>query len=159
MVSCSNSHNDSGALKIDAPEGAILEDEVMEHGVHFYSIKWSHRHAHNSVFMISKWPNQMPASEIPSTVKSIIEGTFSNIKKSDSASLSEDAKIQYADISGKFLSGSLAYIEFVDKRGNRRVQSIHMVSDGNVIWNGQFSGSKELFDLSVEMFKTMEPQG
>jgi|GEM_PF-1110802 len=159
MVSCSNSRNALGALKIDPPEGAILEDKVMEHGVHFYSIKWRNKPAQNSVFMISKWPTQMSASKIPSTVKSIIEETLSSLKKRDGNSMSEDAKIQYEDISGKFVSGNLAYIEYTDKKGNKKVVSIHMVSDGNMIWNGQFTGSKELFDLSMDILKTIEPQG
>ena len=112
-----------------------------------------------SVFMISKWPNEMSTSEMPSTVQKIIEGTFESVKKSDGSVIQEDAKVQYAEISEKFVSGNLAYFEHTSKRGNQRVQSVHMVSDGDVIWNGQFSGSKELFQEAMDIFKTMEPQG
>ena len=108
--------------------------------------------------MISKWPNEMFTSEMPYTVQKIIEGTFESVKKSDGSVIQEDAKVQYAEISEKFVSGNVAYFEHTSKRGNRRVQSVHMVSDGDVIWNGQFSGSKELFQEAMNIFNTMEPQ-
>ena len=158
FVSCFGNKNESGVLKINAPEGAIFEDKVMENGVHFYSIKWKRGNEMTSVFMISKWPVEMSASEMPSTVQKIIKGTFESVKKSDGSVIEEDAKIQYEEISEKFVSGNVAYFEHTSKRGNRRVQSVHMVSDGDVIWNGQFSGSKELFKEAMNIFKTMEPQ-
>mgnify|MGYP001158316713 CR=1 FL=1 len=64
----------------------------------------------------------------------------------------------YEEISEEFVSGNVAYFEHTSKRGNRKIQSIHMVSDGDVIWNGQFSGSEELFQEAMNIFKTMEPQ-
>ncbi len=158
FVSCSNP-NEFGVLKIDAPEGSIFEDKVMENGVHFYSIKWKRKNEMASVFMISKWPNKMSTSEMPSTVEKIIEGTFASIKKTGGSVIEDDAKVHYAEISEKFVSGNLAYFEHTSKRGNQRVQSVHMVSDGDVIWNGQFSGSKELFNEAMDIFKTMEPRG
>ena len=158
FISCFGNKNEFGVLKIDAPKGSIFKDEVMKNGVHFYSIKWKLKNEMTSVFMISKWPNEMSASEMPSTVKKIIKGTFESVKKSDVSVIEEDAKIQYEEISEKFVSGNIAYFEHTSKRGNRRVQSIHMVSDGDVIWNGQFSGSKELFKEAMNIFKTMESQ-
>ena len=100
-----------------------------------------------------------PSFEMPSNVEKIIEGTFASIKKTGGSVIEEDAKVHYAEISEKFVYGNLAYFEHTSKRGNRRVQSVHMVSDGDVIWNGQFSGSKELFNEAMDIFKTMEPQG
>jgi hypothetical protein len=158
LVSCFGNKNESGVLKIDTPEGAIFEDKVMENGVHFYSIKWKRKNEMTSVFMISKWPNEMSASKMPSTVQKIIKGTFESVKKSDGSVIEEDAKIQYEEISEKFVSGNVAYFEHTSKRRNQRIQSVHMVSDGDVIWNGQFSGSKELFKEAMNIFKTMQPQ-
>jgi len=158
LVSCSGNKNEFGVLKIDAPDGSTLQDEIMKNGVHFYSIKWKRKNEMPSVFMISKWTNEMSTSEMPSTVQKIIEGTFESVKKSDGSVIEEDAKVQYEEISEKFVSGNVAYFEHTSKRGNRRVQSVHMVSDGDVIWNGQFSGSKELFQEAMNIFKTMEPQ-
>ena len=158
LVSCFGNKNEFGVLKINAPEGSTFKDQVMEEGVHFYSIEWKRKNEMSSVFMISKWPNEMPASKMPSTVQKIIKVTFESAKKSDGSVIEEDAKIQYEEISEKFVFGNVAYFEATSKRGNRRVQSIHMVSDGDVIWNGQFSGSKELFQEAMNIFKTMEPQ-
>ena len=157
IFSCFKNSNEFGVLKIDAPDGSIFEDKVMENGVHFYSIKWKRKNEMPSVFMISKWPNEMSTSEMPSTVQKIIEGTFASIKASGGSLIEENAKVQYAEISEKFVSGNVAYFEHTSKRGNRRVQSVHMVSDGDVIWNGQFSGSEELFQEAMNIFKTMEP--
>ena len=159
LVSCFGNKNESGVLKIDTPEGAIFEDKVMGNGVHFYSIKWKRENEMTSVFMVSKWPTQMSTSEMHSTVKEIIEGTFATIKAEGESEIEKDGKLQYAEISEKFVSGNVGYFEHASKRGNQRIQSIHMVSDGDVIWNGQFSGSKELFKEAMDIFKTMEPQG
>ena len=158
LFSCFGNKNEFGVLKIDAPDGSIFEDKVMENGVHFYSIKWKRKNEMPSVFMISKWPNEMSTSEMPSTVQKIIEGTFASVKAMGGSLIEENAKVQYEEISGEFVSGNVAYFEHTSKRGNRRVQSVHMVSDGDVIWNGQFSGSKELFQEAMNIFKTMEPQ-
>jgi hypothetical protein len=158
LVSCFGNKNESGVLKIDTPEGAIFEDKVMENGVHFYYIKWKRKNEMTSVFMISKWPNEMSASKMPSTVQKIIKGTFESVKKSDGRVIEDDAKIQYSEISEEFVFGNVAYFDHNIKRGNQRIQSVHMVSDGDVIWNGQFSGSEELFEEAMNIFKTMEPQ-
>jgi hypothetical protein len=158
LVSCFGNKNESGVLKIDTPEGAIFEHKVMENGVHFYSIKWKRKNEMTSVFMISKWPNEMSASKMPSTVQKIIKGTFESVKKSDGSVIEDDAKIQYSEISEEFVFGNVAYFDHNIKRGNQRIQSVHMVSDGDVIWNGQFSGSEELFEEAMNIFKTMEPQ-
>jgi hypothetical protein len=158
FVSCSN-RNEFGVLKIDAPEGSIFEDKVMENGVHFYSIKWKRKNEMASVFMISKWPTEISTSEMPSTVQEIIEGTFASLKETGGIVVRDASKVIYTEISEKFVSGNLAYYEHTTKRGNQRVQSVHMVSDGDVIWNGQFSGSKELFKEAMGIFKTMKPQG
>jgi hypothetical protein len=66
--------------------------------------------------MISKWPNEMSASKMPSTVQKIIKGTFESVKKSDGSVIEEDAKIQYEEISEKFVSGNVAYFEHTSKR-------------------------------------------
>ena len=157
LVSCFGNKNEFGVLKIDTPEGAIFEDKVMENGVHFYSIKWKRENEMTSVFMVSKWPTQMSTSEMHSTVKEIIEGTFATIKAHGKSKIEDDAKIQYSEISEEFVSGNVAYFEHTSEREYRRVQSVHMVSDGDVIWNGQFSGSEELFQEAMNIFKTMEP--
>ena len=94
-----------------------------------------------------------------STVKEIIEGTFATIKAKGGSKIEDDAKVQYAEILEEFVSGNVAYFEHTSKRGNRRIQSVHMISDGDVIWNGQFSGSKELFQEAMNIFKTIQPQG
>ena len=158
LVSCFGNKNESGVLKIDTPEGAIFEDKVMENGVHFYYIKWKRKNEMTSVFMVSKWPIEMSTSEMASTVKEIIEDTFAATKANGKSKIEDDAKIQYSEISEKFVSGNVGYFEHNIKRGNQRIQSVHMVSDGDVIWNGQFSGSKELFEEAMNIFKTMQPQ-
>ena len=157
IFSCFKNSNEFGVLKIDAPDGSTLQDEIMKNCVHFYSIKWKRKNEMPSVFMISKWPNEMSTSEMPSTVQKIIEGTFASVKAMGGSLIEENAKVQYEEISEEFVSGNVAYFEHTSKRGNRRVQSVHMVSDGDVIWNGQFSGSEELFQEAMNIFKTMEP--
>ena len=88
----------------------------------------------------------------------IIDETVSSLKKSEHTTIYEDSQIKYAEITGEFLSGNLASIEYTDKAGNNKILSVHMVSDGNVIWNGQFTGPKELFNESMDMIKSIEPK-
>ena len=158
LVSCFGNKNESGVLKINAPKGSTLKEEVMKNGVHFYSIKWKLKNEMTSVFMISKWPVDMPASEMAPSVQKIAEDTFAETKANGKSKIEKDAKIQYSEISEEFVSGNVAYFEHTSERGYQRILSIHMVSDGDVIWNGQFSGSKELFKEAMNIFKTMEPQ-
>ena len=157
LISCFGNKNEFGVLKINAPEGSTFKDEVMKNGVHFYSIKWKLKNEMTSVFSISKWPKEMSASKMPSTVQKIIKRTFESVKKSDGSVIEEDAKIQYEEISEKFVSGNVAYFEHTSERGYQRILSVHMVSDEDVIWQGLFSGSKELFKEAMNIFKTMEP--
>ena len=93
---------------------------------------------------------------MPSTVKEIIEGTFATIKAEGESE--KDGKLQYAEISEEFVSGNVAYFEHTSKRGYLRVQSVHMVSDGDFIWNGQFSGSKELFKEAMNILRPWNPR-
>ena len=158
LVSCFGNKNESGVLKINAPKGSTLKDEVMKNGVHFYYIKWKLKNEMTSVFMISKWPNEMSTSEMPSTVQKIAEDTFAETKANGKSKIEKDVKIQYSEISEEFVSGNVAYFEHTSERGYQRILSVHMVSDGDVIWSGQFSGSKELFKEAMNIFKTMEPQ-
>ena len=158
LISCLGNKNEFGVLKIDAPKGSTFKDEVMKNGVHFYSIKWKLKNEMTSVFSISKWPKEMSTSEMAPSVKEIIENTLAVTKVQGKSKIEDDVEIQYSEISEKFVSGNVACFEHTSKRGNRRVQSIHMVLDGDVIWSGQFSGSKELFKEAMNIFKTMEPQ-
>ena len=158
LVSCFGNKNESGVLKINAPEGSTLKDEVMKNGVHFYSIKWKLKNEMTSVFSISKWPVDMSSSEMAPSVQKIAENTFAATKANGKSKIEDDAKIQYSEISEEFVSGNVAYFEHTSERGYQRILSVHMVSDGDVIWNGQFSGSKELFKEAMNIFKTMKPQ-
>ena len=158
LVSCFGNKNESGVLKINAPEGSTLKDEVMKNGVHLYSIKWKRGNEMTSVFMISQWPVDMSSSEMAPSVQKIAENTFAATKANGKSKIEDDAKIQYSEISEEFVSGNVAYFEHTSERGYQRILSIHMVSDGDVIWNGQFSGSKELFKEAMNIFKTMKPQ-
>ena len=157
LISCFGNKNVSGVLKINAPKGSTLKDEVMKNGVHFYSIKWKLKNEMTSVFSISKWPVEMPNSEMAPSVKKIIEDTFAVTKAQGKSKIEDDAEIQYKEISEEFVSGNVAYFEHTSERGYQRILSVHMISDGDVIWQGLFSGSKELFKEAMNIFKTMEP--
>ena len=157
LFSCFGNKNEFGVLKIDAPRGSTFKDEVMKNGVHFYSIKWKLKNEMTSVFSISKWPKEMSTSEMAPSVKEIIEDTFAVTKAQGKSKIEDDTKIQYSEISEEFVSGNVAYFEHTSERGYQRILSVHMVSDGDVIWQGLFSGSKELFKEAMNIFKTMEP--
>ena len=157
LISCFGNKNEFGVLKIDAPKGSTFKEEVMKNGVHFYSIKWKLKNEMTSVFSISKWPVEMPNSEMAPSVKKIIENTLAVTKAQGKSKIEDDVEIQYEEISEEFVFGNVAYFEHTSERGYQRILSVHMVSDGDVIWQGLFSGSKELFKEAMNIFKTMEP--
>ena len=64
-------------------------------GFTFTPLSGSVKNEMTSVFMISKWPTQMSTSEMASTVKEIIEGTFATIKAKGESKIEKDAKLQY----------------------------------------------------------------
>ena len=157
LISCFGNKNEFGVLKIDAPKGSTFKDEVMKNGVHFYSIKWKLKNEMTSVFSISKWPKEMSTSEMAPSVKEIIENTLAVTKVQGKSKIEDDVEIQYEEISEEFVSGNVAYFEHTSERGYQRILSVHMISDGDVIWQGLFSESKELFKEAMNIFKTMEP--
>ena len=75
------------------------------------------------------------------------------------AGFPEDVDIQYRELQGAFLSGHLGLIEYIDEAGNEKVMSVHMFTDGEVIWTGQFTRAKALFEQSMYMMQSTEPQG
>ena len=157
LISCFGNKNEFGVLKINAPGGSTFKEEVMKNGVHFYSIKWKLKNEMTSVFSISKWPKEMSTSEMAPSVKEIIENTLAVTKVQGKSKIEDDVEIQYEEISEEFVFGNVAYFEHTSERGYQRILSVHMVSDGDVIWQGLFSGSKELFKDAMNIFKTMEP--
>ena len=58
LVSCFGNKNEFGVLKINAPEGSTFKDQVMEEGVHFYSIEWKRKNEMSSVFMSPNGPTK-----------------------------------------------------------------------------------------------------
>ena len=62
-------------------------------------------------------------------------------------------------VQGAFLSSHLGFIEYMDEAGNEKVVSVQMLTDGRVIWNGQFTGDKARFEQSLDMMQSIEPQG
>ena len=100
----------------------------------------------------------MSASNIPSTVKTIIEATVSSLRSRTPEGFPEDGDIEYREMQGAFLSGHLGFIEYIDEVGNEKVVSVHMLTDGRVIWNGQFTGAKALFEQSLDMMNPSNPK-
>jgi len=158
-VSCSKNSHHLGALKIDPPQGSVLEHQKLDNEVPFYSVRWQKPQAQGGLFMISKWPTRMSASNIPSTVQTIIEGTVSSLRSRKPVGFPEDGDIEYREVQGAFLSGHLGFIEYIDEAGNEKVVSVHMLTEGRVIWNGQFTGAKARFEQSLDMMQSIEPQG
>ena len=75
------------------------------------------------------------------------------------AGFPEDVDIQYRELQVAFLSGHLGFIEYIDEAGNDKIVSVHMFTDSQVIWTGQFTGANALFEQSMYMMQSTEPQG
>ena len=94
----------------------------------------------NVILMFSRWPVSGGKNQIPDLVRELAEGFLLEAKKNEKIQLLED-DFQSEKLAGEEFAGEAAI--FVIQEGICQV--MFMLSDGDGIWNGQFTGSKAMW--------------
>lgn len=118
------------------------EVEYKGKDIQFYSIK--RIKGESALLMFHKWPSPGSTEQIPHFLKQIADGMLESIDQQNPNLFQNDA-YQKMLIKGEEFSGEA----FIFVLQNALYHTIFMISDGNGIWNGQFSGSKSRWEEAV----------
>lgn len=134
-------------LKVDAGENWKVE--YKGDGIQFFSL--TRAEEENTLLMFSRWPAPGGKEQIPATIKMMAESFLTEIVKNKEL---KDIKKEYKveKIEGAQYSGEVAVFEIKDGM----YQTIFMVSDGDGIWNGQFTGTLAMWEEAKEIVKKLE---
>ncbi len=146
-------------LKGSASEGPLVVSvdekwsvDYKGDGTEFYSVTRTKNE--QALLMFSRWPAPGNRDQIPVYLNQMAEGFLKEAAKSEDFSLETDSfkkeKIKGSDFSGEA-------VVFAIQGG--LYQTMFMLSDGDGIWNGQFSGSKERWEEAVEILKQLKRKG
>jgi hypothetical protein len=107
-------------------------------------------HKPNAVLMLSLWLPPCAPEEIPTILDSMAKGFLENIKEVDAVNLKFDDYTK-GDFKGDSFSGH--YIAFTLSIGI--IQTMFMMSDGNEIWSGQYSGSTDQWPEALKILQSL----
>jgi hypothetical protein len=141
---------ESWPLQFDAgPEWNI---EYQGEGTDFFS--FTRPKGENLLFILHKWPTKGGPEQVPVYVKKIADNFSENTSWFTLPGMAKE-KYEMDSIPGEAFSGEAAVFESFDKT----LLVILMVSDGDGIWNGQYSGSKEMWGEVKRLLGTMQRAG
>jgi hypothetical protein len=141
-------HADQGPLVVSPPSDWTVTYDGSK-GVSFYSL--SKPQGENVILMFSKWPAPGNADQIPGFLDQIAT------KFVDAAARNPKIKLDNTNYDkGEFLGDPFSgnYVEFTIKGGLKQV--MFMFSDGNGIWNGQYTGSADGWIEAMEVLKAIK---
>ena len=142
--------SESLPLKFDA--GPEWDVQYQGEGIDFFS--FTRPKGENLIFTFYKWPTKGGPEQIPVYVKKIADDFSENTTWFTLPGMDEQ-KYEIESISGDAFSGEAAVFENFDKT----LLVILMVSDGDGIWKGQYSGSKAMWDEVKTLLRTMHRAG
>ncbi len=140
----------SWPLKFNA--GPEWEIQYKGDGIDFFS--FTRPKGENLIFTLNRWPAQGGSEQVPVYLRKIADGFSENISWFSLPGMSKE-KYVIDPISGDVFSGEGAVFENFDKT----LLVIVMVSDGDGIWQGQYSGSKAMWEEVKKLLGTMQRAG
>ena len=133
-------------LKVDA--GAAWKVEYKGDSIQIFTL--TRPTGENVVLMFSRWPAPGGKEQIPATIKKMAEAFLAEVAKNEELKdVKEEYKIE--KLEGIEYSGEAAV--FATDDGMR--QTMFMISNGDGIWNGQFTGSSQMWDEAKEILKKL----
>lgn len=134
-------------LKIDA--SAEWKVEYKGDGVQFFTL--TQVKGENQLLMISRWPAPGGKEQIPATIKMMADGFLAEVaKQKELKGVKKNYKIE--KIEGVEYSGEAAVFEI--EEGLR--QTMFMISNGDGIWKGQFTGSAKVWEEAKVILKKLK---
>ena len=141
---------ESWPLKFNA--GPEWEIQYKGEGIDFFS--FTRPKGENLIFTLNRWPAQGGPEQVPVYLRKIADG-FSESTTWFTLPGMARKKYEIDPVSGEVFSGEAAVFEGFDKT----LLVIVMVSDGDGIWEGQYSGSKAMWGEVKELLRTMQRAG
>ena len=123
--------------------------DYKDQGIHFFTM--TRPRGEEVLLMFSKWPAPGGEDQIPVFVKQMADGFMDKMNDNIIPLVSKDA-YELETISGAEFSGQAA----VFKTTVGTYQTMFMVSDGDGIWNGQFSGSKSMWSEAKAVLEKLQ---
>ena len=134
-------------LKIGA--SAEWKVEYKGDGVQFFTL--TQVKGENQLLMISRWPAPGGKEQIPATIKIMADGFLAEGgKQKELKGVKKNYKIE--KIEGVEYSGEAAVFEI--EEGLR--QTMFMISNGDGIWKGQFTGSAKVWEEAKVILKKIK---
>ena len=134
-------------LEIDA--SAEWKVEYKGDGVQFFTL--TQVKGENQLLMISRWPAPGGKEQIPATIKMMADGFLAEVaKQKELKGVKKNYKIE--KIEGVEYSGEAAVFEI--EEGLR--QTMFMISNGDGIWKGQFTGSAKVWEEAKVILKKLK---
>jgi len=127
----------SWPLQIQADDDWNIEYENQ--GVQFFTI--TRPEGENVLLMFSRWPAPGGKEQIPTYIKQMAEGFLTEMEKQEELKSVQKA-YKIVKINGVEFSGEAAVFQIE----GGMLQTMFMVSDGDGIWNGQYTGSPEIWE-------------
>lgn len=139
--------NEAMPLKIDA--GEKWKVDYKGDGIQFFTI--TRPGGEHVLLMFSRWPVPGGKEQITPMIKQMADAFLAEAAKQEELkTIRKDYKVE--KIEGVQYSGEAAVFETED--GMR--QTLFMISNGDGIWNGQFTGSGPMWDEAKELLKKIK---
>lgn len=136
------------ALIVNAPETWKVEFKG-DNGMQFYTA--THKGGDTALLMFSRYPVPGNVNQIPEQIESLARGFFAQAKEQKSFKL-KTTEYKIEEIAGETFSGR--FVRFEVEGGIS--QTMFMIGDGEGIWSGQFTGTKERWDEALAILKSLK---
>jgi len=143
----SRAGENEGPLRVTAPANWTIGYKG-ENGIEFYSVTPSPEG--QGVLMFSRWPAGGGAADIPSYVEGMAKRFVESAKEKKIGLDTTDYKVE--PLQGESFSGQ--QVAFLFDQG-AKVQALFMVGDGDDIWNGLFTGTREDWAAAREILQKL----
>ena len=121
-------------------------------GIDFFS--FTRPKGENILFTLYKWPTKGGPEQVPVYLRQIADRFSESVTLFTLPGMSETS-YEIDTLSGDAFSGEAAVFENFDKT----LLVMVMVSDGDGIWQGQYSGSKAMWGEVKTLLQTMQRAG
>jgi hypothetical protein len=140
----------TGPLQIDASDWSVQYDNSKK--TQLYTL--SRPQGENITLMFSRWPAPGNADQMPGFLDQMAT-TFLDRAKTNPKIKLESSDYTKGEFLGNPFSGN--YVQFTIKSNMKLV--MFMFSDGNGIWNGQYTGSADGWIEAMEVLKGIQKSG
>ncbi len=146
-LASSRAEENEGPLRVTAPADWAVSYNG-KNGIQFYAVIPQPKG--QGVLMFSRWPASGGPEDIPRYVEDLAKRFAESAREKKVGLDSMDYKVE--PLTGEVFSGRQAVFPF---GGGAKVQTMFMLSDGDGLWDGQFTGTKEQWAVAREILQKL----